>query len=91
MYFQYKKNMWFEWFIWFRYTVHSFTESYRDFTIHIKAYDQVEKIVKNKTTTDYVNGGEIVLSPSRKAGVGKYNRVSSRGIYRNMTLGTTYL
>lgn len=55
--------------------MNSFTESYRDFTIHVKAYDQVEKVLNNKTVTDYVNGGEIVLSPRRKAGVGKYERV----------------
>lgn len=57
------------------YNVFSFEESYRDFTIHVKAFDQVEKVVNNRTQIDYVNGGEIVLSPSRKSGVGKYQRI----------------
>ena len=62
--------------IFVRYTVHQFTESYRDFTIHIRAFDQIEKIVNNKKVVDSVNGGEIVLSPTVKSGVGKYKRVS---------------
>lgn len=57
------------------YNVFSFKESYRDFTIHVKAFDQVEKVIGNITKTEYVNGGEIVLSPSRKSGVGKYQRI----------------
>lgn len=56
--------------------MHQFTESYRDFTIHIRAFDQIEKIVNNKKIVDSVNGGEIVLSPTVKSGVGKYKRVS---------------
>ena len=57
------------------YNVYSFTESYRDFTIHVKAFDQIEKVIKNRTRIEYVNGGEIVLSPSEKSGVGKYQRI----------------
>lgn len=60
-----------------RYTVHEFSESYRDFTIHVRAYDQIEKVLKNRTATEYVNGGEIILSPSQKSGVGKYQRVNN--------------
>ena len=55
--------------------IQSAQESYRDFTIHVKAFDQVEKVIGNTTQVDYVNGGEIVLSPSRKSGVGKYQRI----------------
>jgi len=57
------------------YTVHTFGESSRDFTIHVRAFDQIEKVVNNKKIVESVNGGEIILSPSVKSGVGKYKRI----------------
>ena len=46
-----------------------------DFTIWIKAYDQVEKFENNKTLIEWVDGGEIELSPTKTGGVGKHGRV----------------
>ncbi|XP_065661043.1 hapless 2 isoform X3 [Hydra vulgaris] len=58
------------------YTLNEFTESYRDFSIYVKAFDQITKVVQNKSYIDYVNGGEIVLSPSQKSAIGSYNRIT---------------
>nr|XP_004211319.2 unnamed protein product [Hydra vulgaris] len=58
------------------YTLNEFTESYRDFSIYVKAFDQITKVVQNKSYIDYVNGGEILLSPSQKSATGSYNRIT---------------
>ena len=52
-----------------------------DFTIWVKAYDQVEKIENNKTVIDWVDGGEIELSPTKTGGVGKHGRVRNIGSF----------
>ena len=52
-----------------------------DFTIWVKAYDQVEKIENNKTVIDWVDGGEIELSPTKTGGVGKHGRVGNTGSF----------
>jgi len=57
------------------YSIHYFRPSYKDFTIHIRAKDQETTVENNKTVVKWVNGGEIVLSPRRKAGVGKNGRI----------------
>ena len=46
-----------------------------DFSIHVKAYDQVIKKEGNKTTTKWVDGGEIIIGPTIRSGRGKYDRV----------------
>lgn len=54
-----------------------------DFTIWIKAYDQVQKIEHNTTVVEWVDGGEIELSPTKTGGVGKYGRVGVGNVNLN--------
>ena len=43
----------------------------------MKAYDQVTKIKGNRTVIDWVDGGQLELSPTKSGGVGKHGRVST--------------
>jgi hypothetical protein len=64
------------------YDVHEIDVFTFDFTIWIKAYDQVERVENNKTLIDWVDGGEIELSPTKTGGVGKHGRVGKTWIVR---------
>nr|QIC49960.1 hapless 2 [Actinia equina] len=57
------------------YTVNEIGLWQMDFSIHVYAYDQVIKKVGNKTITEWVEGGEIVIGPSVRTGRGKYGRI----------------
>ena len=48
-----------------------------DFSIHVKAYDQVTEWdpVKNQTLIKWVEGGEIIVGPTKRRGTGLHNRV----------------
>ena len=56
--------------------MHEIGQWQKDFKIHVKAYDQVTTRVGNKTNIKWVDGGEIVIGPSKTRGVGKHGRVS---------------
>ena len=60
-----------------------------DFTIWVKAYDQVETIKNNETVIDWVDGGEIELSPTKTGGVGKHGRVGNIGSFLVRSFGTS--
>ena len=45
------------------------------FAIDVQAYDQVEKEVDNKTVTEWVDGGKLVLNYQKRSAVGKHGRV----------------
>ena len=59
----------------FRYDVFSISEARFSFVISIQAYEQVKKVFNNKTTTEWVDGGNIKLNYQKRSGFGQYGRV----------------
>ncbi|EDO36432.1 predicted protein [Nematostella vectensis] len=57
------------------YTVNEVGLWQMDFSIHVKAYDLVVEKVGNKTQSKWVDGGEIVIGPTIRSGVGVHGRL----------------
>lgn len=53
----------------------SIREPRLSFVISIEAFEQVKKVINNKTVTEWVDGGKIELNYQKRSGYGQYGRV----------------
>ncbi|CAB3989881.1 Hypothetical predicted protein [Paramuricea clavata] len=60
------------------YDVFSIREPRLSFVISIQAFEQVKKVINNKTITEWVDGGKIKLNYQKRSGFGQYGRLLAK-------------